>query len=74
MPPLLLDRTDPETLALVVDAAAGALCRFNFTCRDGQPVIIESPRCEDPCDFCLAQAFYVVHNIVAHQKEGQNEQ
>jgi hypothetical protein len=37
-------------------------------------MIIEGERCEQPCEFCLAQAFYVVHHIVAHQKEGKSEQ
>ena len=68
MPPLLLDRTDPETLSAVVDIAAGAICRFSFACPNGQPTIVEGRQCEEMCDFCVAQAFFVVHHIVAHQK------
>jgi len=74
MPTLLLDKTDPSTLATVVEVAAGALCQFNFSCHNGQPAIIEGEKCDTPCDFCLAQAFYVVHRIVADQKEHANEQ
>lgn len=70
----LLNQLDPVALSGAVEAAAVAICKFNFASSDGAAHIIEGEPCgkESMCDYCLTQALYVVHHIAEHQKEHGN--
>lgn len=70
----LLNRMDPAALTGVVEAAAVAICQFNFASHDGTPIIIEGEPCHKRklCDYCVTQASYIVHRIAKHQKENED--
>lgn len=70
----LLHQLDPVALSGAVEAAAVAICKFNFVSSDGAARVVEGEPCrqEEMCDYCLTQALYVIHHIVERQKEEEN--